>query len=35
MKGIIVVFVGMMLLASCATAPPQTDFLGEYAKNLY
>ena len=34
MKKMFVLLMGMMLLASCATAPPKTGFLGEYYKNL-
>lgn len=34
MKKAFVVLMGMMFLASCATAPPKTGFLGEYYKNL-
>jgi hypothetical protein len=34
MKKIFVLLMGMVFLASCATAPPKTVFLGEYAKEL-
>lgn len=34
MKRIFGLPMGMMLLASCATTPPKTGFLGEYYKNL-
>ena len=35
MKKLLVLLMGMMFLASCATtAPPKSGFLGEYAKNL-
>ena len=35
MKKMLVLIMGMMFLASCATtAPPKTGFLGEYYKNL-
>ena len=35
MKRLLVLLMGMMFLASCATtAPPKTGFLGEYYKNL-
>jgi len=35
MKRVFILLIGMMFLASCATtAPPKTNFLGEYSKNL-
>ena len=34
MKRILILLMGMMFLASCASAPPKSDFLGEYSKNL-
>ena len=34
MEKIFLLLVGMMFLASCATAPPKTGFLGEYADKL-
>ncbi len=34
MKKVFLLLTGVMFLASCATAPPKTTFLGEYYKNL-
>jgi hypothetical protein len=34
MKKIVVLFMGLMFLAGCASAPPKASFLGEYSKNL-
>ncbi len=34
MKKIFGLLMGMMFLAGCASAPPKTNFLGEYYKNL-
>lgn len=34
MKKYFVLFMAMMLLVGCATAPPKISFLGEYSKNL-
>ena len=34
MKKVFVLLMGMIFLASCASAPPKTNFLGEYYKNL-
>ncbi len=34
MKKPLVSLMGMMLIASCASAPPKTEFLGSYYKNL-
>ena len=35
MKKVVILLIGIMFLTSCATtAPPKTNFLGEYSKNL-
>jgi hypothetical protein len=34
MKRMLILLMGMMFLASCASAPPKSGFLGEYSKNL-